>query len=392
MTAARSGAVISGIGEVPLTSDGSGRSADHMTYSAALAACADAGIDPSDVDGVVKYTYDGAISAMAVAATLGVRELSYSLEVPSGGGASVALVDVARTLVDSGRAKAILCFRTLNGQEWLKQMAMPDPLRPYYLDGVNYMRASGWTGYLHLFSALYEEHAARYPSMTRETLFQSVNLMRANAARNPEALLTEPVAREAYFDESVRTVGPFTRFDEYASSDLSCAVLVTADGVSGSPSRDIQVAASAQSHGPDPKTWFDLRPTSSSWPDSPSSFVAARLYAEAGIAPSDVDVATIYDCTSFTYLDLVETFGLCDRGEVSDLVSDGAFAADGRRPVNPHGGDLTCGYSAGFRHILEAVRQLRGEAANQVKAAEHALVVAPQIGPTSGAILRRRSS
>lgn len=381
-------AVIAGIGEVPLTPDGSGRAPDYMTYQAALAACRDAGIAPQDVDGVIKYTYDGSISAMSLAATLGSKDLVAALEVPSGGGSSVALVDVARSLVVAGRANAVLCFRTLTGREWLRQMATPDPLRPYYMDGVNYLRPTGWTGYLHLFASLYEEYAGRYP-MSRETLFRSINLMRRNAARNPEALIKTPLERDEYFDPAARTVGPFTRFDEYASSDLSCAVLVTASGASGNPVREVQIAASAQSHGPDPKTWFDLRPLSNSLPASPSSVVAQKLYSEARITPDDIDVAALYDCTSFTYLDLVETFGLCGPGEVSGLVDDEAFLVDGSRPVNPHGGDLMCGYSAGFRHILEAVRQVRGEASNQVSDVEYALVAAPQIGPTSGAILRR---
>jgi acetyl-CoA acetyltransferase len=381
-------AVVAGIGEVPLTPDGSGRAPDYMTYQAALAACADAGMSPCEVDAVVKYTYDGSISPMTLAATLGARDLNAALEVPFGGGSSVALIDVARSLVLAGRARAVLCFRTLTGKEWLQQMTTPDPLRPYYLDGVNYLRSTGWTGYLHLFSAIYEEYAARYP-MSREVLFQSANLMRSNAAKNPESIFKKQLDRDTYFDPAARTVGPFTKYDEYASSDLSCAVLVTASGTSSQPVREVDIVASAQSHGPDPKTWFDLRPTSNSYPESPSSFVARKLYAEAGIGPDQIDVATLYDCTSFTYLDLVETFGLCGRGEVAELVQDQAFLADGSRPVNPHGGDLTCGYSAGFRHILEAVRQLRGEANNQVPNAEFALVSAPQIGPTSGAILRR---
>jgi acetyl-CoA acetyltransferase len=381
-------AVIAGIGEVPLTPPGSGRSPDFMTLQAARAACADAGIEPSDIDGIVKYTYDGSLSCMTLAATLGARELRAQLEVPAGGGSAVGLIDIARTLVLAGRASAVLCFRTLTGAEWLKQMSMADPLRPYYLDGVNYLRSSGWTGYLHLFAALYAEYAARHP-MSRDVLFASANLMRANAARNPEALATTPIDRDEYFAESARTVGPFTRFDEYATADLSCAVVVTAGGRTDRPDREVSIVASAQSHGPDPKTWFDLRPTSASYPDSPSSYVARQLYAESGLTPAAIDVATLYDCTSFTYLDLVETYGLCGPGQVAELVADQAFRADGPMPVNPHGGDFAGGYSAGFRHILEATRQLRGEAANQVADAEYALVAAPQIGPTSGAILRR---
>lgn len=360
-----------------------------MAIEAALAACRDAGVDPALVDGIVKYTYDGAISTMMLGATLGARDLRAFVEIPSGGGSSVALVDVARALVQSGRARAVLCLRTLLGQEWLQQMTTGDPLRPYYLDGVNYLRSAGWTGYLHLFASLYTEYAGRHPSMDRDVLYASANLMRENAAKNPESLYNEPIPYQDYFDEAARTVGPFTRFDEYASSDLSCAVLVTAEGFTDQPAREVQIVASTQSHGPDPKTWFDLRPTSTSWPESPSSWAAQAVYEEAGIGPEQVDVATLYDCTSFTYLDLIETFGLCKPGEVSGLVQDRALLAGGAMPVNPHGGDLTCGYSAGFRHILEATRQLRGEAHNQVRDPEYAVVSAPQIGPTSAAILKR---
>ena len=385
-------AVVAGVGEAALTPPGSGRAGDHMAIQAALAACRDAGVDPSQVDGIVKYTYDGAISTMMLGATLGAHDLRAFVEIPSGGGSSVALVDVARALVLSGRARAVLCLRTLLGQEWLKQMTTGDPLRPYYLDGVNYLRSSGWTGYLHLFASLYTEHAARHPSMNREVLYASVNLMRENAAKNPESLFKDSISRDAYFDQAARTVGPFTRYDEYASSDLSCAVLVTAEGFTDDPGREVQIVASTQSHGPDPKTWFDLRPTSTSYPESPSSWAARAIYDEAGIGPEQVDVATLYDCTSFTYLDLIEAFGLCKPGEVGGLVQDRALLAGGTMPVNPHGGDLTCGYSAGFRHVLEATRQLRGEAHNQTRDPEYALVSAPQIGPTSAAIFKRSES
>jgi acetyl-CoA acetyltransferase len=164
---------------------------------------------------------------------------------------------------------------------------------------------------------------------------------------------------------------------------------VTAEGLSGDPSREVKIVASTQSHGPDPKTWFDLRPTSTSYPETPSSWAAREIYEEAGIGPEQIDVATLYDCTTFTYLDLIETFGLCKPGDVAGLVQDRALLSNGAMPVNPHGGDLTCGYSAGFRHVLEATRQLRGEAHNQTKDPEFALVSAPQIGPTSAAILKR---
>lgn len=379
--------VIAGIGEVPVTPPRSGRAAEVMTLDAIHAACADAGMDPSRLDGVVKYTYDGSISPMSVAANLGFDELRLALEVPHGGGSSAALLDVAAMAVASGRANAVVCFRTIVSEDWLHQLVSADPLRPYYLESTSYLRPVGWAGYLHLFAALYEEYRSLY-GFERETLRVAGNLFRRNALASGSVFAPAPVTPEQYF-MAPQTVGPFTAFDEFTAADVSCAVVVTAEGATDSPEREVAIVASAQSHGPDPRSWFDLRPFSSSYPRSPSSAVANALYATSGLSPRHIHVALLYDCTSFTPLDLVEQYSLCEPGRVLDLVINEAFLAAGTLPLNPHGGDFAGGYSHGFRHVLEAVRQLRVEATNQVPDPEFALVAAPQIGPTSGAILQR---
>jgi acetyl-CoA acetyltransferase len=379
--------VINGIGEVPPSAPGSGRAAENLTIDACLTACADAGIDPTEVDAIVKYTYDASISPMALAATLGCRELRFSMEIGYGGGSSVATIDVADALVRSGEARTVLCFRTVIGDDWQKQLVSADPLRPYYLDAVNFLRPVGWTGYLHLFSGVYEEHA-RINGLGRETLYRNAVLMRGNAARNRHAVMPDQVTHENYF-AAPRTVGPFNRFDEYASADVACAVIVSDASSRPATEAPVEIMASSQSHGPDPKTWFDLRQLSSSYPASPSTVVAERIFAASGLSPDHIDVAALYDCTTFTPLDLLTQYGLASHAELAELVEAGELAVAGRIPLNPHGGDYAGGYSHGFRHILEAVRQLRGTADNQVPDAEFALVAAPQIGPTSGAILRR---
>jgi acetyl-CoA acetyltransferase len=381
--------MIAGIGESAVSPPKSGRAPESMTIEAVLAACTDAGIEPAELDAIVKYSYDASMSAMSLAATLGFRELSFAMDVPHGGGSSVALIDIADTLVKAGKARAVLCFRTIVGDEFQGQLQTPDPLRPYYLDGVNYLRPVGWTSYLHLFAAQYQEHARRN-GLGRETLFQNANLMRKNAAMARHAISTHRLSREEYFG-APRTVGPFTKFDEYAPADASCAVVVTATSNATGSRPAVEVMSSAQSHGPDPKTWFDLRPLSTSYPDSPATFVASKIFKESGLSPAQIDVAELYDCTTFTSLDLLTQYGLVAMNELVAVVSAGELAVGGRIPMNTHGGDYAGGYTHGFRHVLEAVKQLRGDADNQVPDAEFALVAAPQIGPTSGAILRRMS-
>jgi acetyl-CoA acetyltransferase len=382
-------AVIAGIGEAPLTPSGSGRSADAMTVEAALKACADAGISPDAVDGAVKYTYDTSINTYSLLANLGAKDLRLAVEVPFGGGSCAALIDVARSMIMAGRAQAVICYRTVVGDEWIKQLSSADPQRPYYMDTANYLRPVGWTGYLGIFAAFYSEYASKY-SISREALFETVNLMRSNAAQNTHAVHKAPVARDEYFNSPL-TVGPFTEFDEFAVADTSCAVLVTAEDIvpiKGNPTVDI--LASAQSHGSDPRGYFDSRVLTANLIDSPASMVAAKLYEESGLQPSDIDVGLVYDCTSFTLLFVAEQFGLCGPGEAAERVLAGDFSTDGTMPLNPHGGDTAGGYTHGFRHILEAVKQVRGIADNQVSGARTALVGGPQAGPTSGLILQRR--
>lgn len=383
-------AVIAGIGEAPLTPSGSGRSADAMTVEAALKACADAGISPREVDGAIKYTYDTSINTFSLLANLGAKDLRLAVEVPFGGGSCAALIDVARSMILAGRARAIICYRTVLGDSWIKQLSTADPQRPYYMDTADYLRPVGWTGYLGIFAAFYSEYASKY-SISREALFETVNLMRSNAAQNNHAVHTAPVTRDEYFNAPL-TVGPFTEFDEFALADTSCAVLVTAEDIVPIGANPVDIMASAQSHGGDPRAYFDSRVLTNNLAGSPASAVASKLYEESRLTASDIDVGLVYDCTSFTLLYVAEQFGLCGPGEVAERVIAGDFATTGSMPLNPHGGDTAGGYTHGFRHILEAVKQVRGIADNQVTDARTALVGGPQAGPTSGLILRRRET
>ena len=111
----------------------------------------------------------------------------------------------------------------------------------------------------------------------------------------------------------------------------------------------------------------------------------------AGVSPSDVDVALIYDHFSPMVIMQLEDYGFCPIGEGGPFVADGNIRwKTGSIPVNTHGGNLSDGYVIGMTHIREAVEQLRGDAVNQVEGAEIALVTGgPSCLPMSGTLLRR---
>jgi acetyl-CoA acetyltransferase len=111
------------------------------------------------------------------------------------------------------------------------------------------------------------------------------------------------------------------------------------------------------------------------------------LFARAGLTAGDVDVAMVFDHFTMAVPLTLEQYGFCGEGEGGPFIESGATRwPDGALPVNTHGGSNGEAFIHGANHVPEAVRQLRGEAANQVPGAEVALVSGSITDP-AGAIL-----
>jgi acetyl-CoA acetyltransferase len=108
--------------------------------------------------------------------------------------------------------------------------------------------------------------------------------------------------------------------------------------------------------------------------------LARRLFEGFGFSRDDIDVALIYDAFSPILLMQLEALGFCGLGEAKDFVADGNLRLDGSLPCNTNGGLIGEGYIHGLNLVLEATRQLRGTAVNQVAGARTALVTASRTG------------
>jgi acetyl-CoA acetyltransferase len=110
----------------------------------------------------------------------------------------------------------------------------------------------------------------------------------------------------------------------------------------------------------------------------------------AGVDPDDVDVLACYDPFTIHTVMYVEDMGFCAKGEGGPFAESGALAHDsGRLPYNTHGGLLSHAYVLGIAHVVELVRQLRGEAAAQVPDARIA-VYGGYTGPQASTLVLRR--
>ena len=121
-------------------------------------------------------------------------------------------------------------------------------------------------------------------------------------------------------------------------------------------------------------------------------FAGPAAFAMAGIQPGDVDVATAYDPFTIVSLMQIEDLGFCAKGDGGAFAEAGELRVDGGAlPYNPHGGMLSHAYVLGIAHVVEVVRQLRGEAANQVVGAEIG-VYGGYTGPEAATLVLRRSA
>ncbi|MDB5454243.1 MAG: acetyl-CoA acetyltransferase [Caulobacteraceae bacterium] len=366
----------------------------ELTVESTMRAIADAGLKPSDIDGICCWPGRnehslgmGPTSAMEMKEALGLNLNWYFAG--SEGPAQMSSVMMASMAVASGLARHVLVFRTLieaTMQTPERRASQQAPVNgritgPYsWMMPYNAPSAANWL-------AMVAQRRFHEFGLTREQMAQVALNGRRNAQLNPDAVMRGPLTLDDYMSSRMITT-PLCLFDCDIPMDGSIAVIVShVDDAKDMPQTPVRIEAmSATLH--DRFSWDQREDLTS----MASNDAGARLWERTDFKPKDVDIAELYDGFSVLSLIWLESLGFCGRGESGAFVEGGKrIALDGELPLNTHGGQLSAGRMHGFGYIQEAVLQLRGQAGErQVKNDPKVAVVANGGGPLAACMLLAR--
>jgi acetyl-CoA acetyltransferase len=377
----REAGAVTGVGETKYMR-GTDRTPVSLAMEASLNAIADAGLKPTDIDGIIPYGA-GAVAEDFIT-NFGIADLRFSAVTPMGGASVVASIQCALAMIQAGICKHVLLSLGRTGYSGgpigtrVQQM-------PQFRTIGEFEMPSGAIAPPQLYAVMARRHFELYGTTSRQ-LAEIAVTTRQHAIKNPRATMQRPMTIEDH--QASRVISdPFRLLDCSLESDGAAAVVISAPDIAKDlRHRPVMVMGVAEGH-PDSPSAISQRPDMTTLGLAKA---APKAFAMAGVTQSDIDVAEVYDCFTYIVMCQLEDMGFCKKGEGGGFVENGALGIEGRLPVNTHGGLLSEAHMAGMNHIVELTRQLRGEAAVQVPDAEIGLVTGyGDLGDGSIAIMRR---
>ncbi|WP_028802779.1 thiolase C-terminal domain-containing protein [Streptomyces sp. 142MFCol3.1] len=341
---------------------------------AARRALADAGLDRGVVDGFASAGL-GTLAPAEVAEYLGLRP-DWVDSTSVGGSTWEVMAAHAADAIAAGHANAVLLVYGSTARADIKAGRRTGNLSFGSRGPLQFEVPYG-----HTLIAKYAMAARRHMHTYGTTIEQLASVAvqaRANAAANPEAMFRDPITVDDVLDGPL-IADPFTKLHCCLRSDGGAAVLLAAEEYV----RDCRTAP----------VWIlgtgehVSHTTMSEWEDftvSPAAVSGRHAFGRAGVRPEEVDLAEIYDAFTFMTLVTLEDLGFCAKGEGGGFVEKGRLTLSGDLPVNTDGGGLSAQHPGmrGLFLLVEAVRQLRGEAAGrQVRRRDGTL---PRLAVASG--------
>lgn len=384
---------ITGVGESEY-SGASGRDNRQMALEAIEKAIADAGLKPSDVDGLMVTAH--------VADQIDEADFhryfgtSHKLWLSHEGGAMTWAATSAHEAALAMRAG--LCRHVINvfAVDWASRRVdgrgTPGDYHASEPGKAQFEIPFGWYPQPLYFASFAHRHMHEYGT-TEADLGELACTFRQHANGHPGAVMHEKTLTLEQYLQKPNLCTPFRKEDCCLVSDGAAAVLYSHRDAWPDTAK-VPVTVEGVGYGS-----IDSAPYISQHPDittTPQAYAAPWAYAMADINAADIDVIGVYDCFSGTCMMQIEDMGFCDKGAGGELIRGGGLhysrpkGKDGI-PCNTHGGLMSHAYVLGIAHVVELVRQLRGEAHNQVGNAKVAAYAGFTAAEASTLILRTAS-
>ncbi|MFF5259956.1 thiolase [Actinomadura viridis] len=360
----RGGTAIVGVAESDLGEVGPDVTALDLVAQAAGRALDDAGLTIGDVDGLFGHSAFFPMPTVVMAEHLGIRP-RHSDSTATGGSSFVAHLRHAAAAIDAGLCEvALIVYGSTqrsasgglvsSGRSFLPSYETPFrprlPVSAYALAAARHFHEFG---------------------TTREHLAEVAVAARRWARLNPVAFARDDLTIDDVLGSRMVS-SPLTVRDCCLVTDGGGAVVVT----SAERARDLRRPPVYYLGGAEAQWHMNI----SQMPDltvTAASETGPRAFELAGLRPADVDVVQLYDAFTINVLLFLEDLGFCEKGAAGDFVSGGGVAPGGHLPVNTNGGGLSYCHPGmyGIFLLIEAARQLRGEAGDRQVAGAHVALV-----------------
>jgi len=377
-------ACVTGIGETTYMR-GSTQTAFELQLASSLKAIDDAGLKPTDIDGVIPV---GIVSGTAddFIENFGIPDLRFSAVIPHGGASPVMALQAAAAAVAAGVCRHVLITFGRNVSMGSNKAGARIHNMPQFHYVTEFEYPMGAIAPAQLYAPMARRHMELYGTTVQQ--FGEVAVAcREHALLNGNAVMKKPITLEDHFNSRMIS-DPFRLLDCSLESDGGAAVIVSAAACANdTPQPKVYISGVAEGH-PDSPGSITQRPDMTSLGIGKA---AKRAFEMAGVTHADIDVTEIYDCFTYAVIRQLEDMGFCAKGEGGAFVEGGRLKLGGALPTNTHGGLLSQAHVWGLNHVIELVRQLRGQGgAAQVENAKVGLVTGyGDMGDGALAIMRK---
>lgn len=351
------------------------KSLAQLHAEVAKGALADAGLTKDDVDGYFCDSEAPGLGPLSMVDYMGLK-VRHLDSTDTGGSAYLLHVAHAAQAIAAGKCRVALI--TLAGRPRAAGLTAEPPL-DWNVPDMAFEHPYGPT-VVNTYAMVAARHMHQFGTTSEQLAWIKVAASH-HAQHNPHAMLRKVVTVEEVI-ASPMISDPLHRLDCCVVSDGGGALVVVAPEVAKSLKRPpIRIIGSGEAAKHQAGGKVDLSYSAAAW-------AGAQAFAEAGVRPADIQYASIYDSFTITVLMQLEDLGFCEKGQGGRFVADGNLISGvGRLPFNTDGGGLCNNHPAnrgGITKVIEAVRQLRGEAHPAVQVKDCSLALASGMGGWMG--------